>query len=129
MWREGVARRVVAGHVRATIFCIAVGITAGRPGREYILRYIMRRSIRYGKMVLGFDEPFLHLVAPTLIEQMGGFYTELAEKRELILRTIEREERQFRQTLDNGMTILNRLLDSREVQDAQQLSGRKALDL
>jgi alanyl-tRNA synthetase len=123
------AIRVVAEHTRAMIFCIADGILPGNNSREYQLRYVMRRAIRYGKMVLGFDEPFLHLVAPTLIEQMGGFYTELTEKRELILRTIEREERQFRQTLDNGMAILNRLLESREVQDAQHLSGRKAFDL
>ena len=123
------AFRVVAEHTRSMIFCIADGILPGNNGREYQLRYIMRRAIRYGKTVLGFDEPFLHLVAPKLIEQMGGFYTELVEKRELILKTIEREERQFRQTLDNGMAILNRLLDSREVQDAKHLSGREAFNL
>lgn len=123
------AFRVVAEHTRSMIFCIADGILPGNNGREYQLKYIMRRAVRYGKMVLGFDEPFLHLVAPKLIEQMGGFYTELAENRELILKTIEREERQFRITLDNGMRRLETLLESQEAKDAGMLSGEDAFAL
>jgi alanyl-tRNA synthetase len=123
------AMRVVAEHTRSMIFCIADGILPGNSGAEYQLRYVMRRAVRYGKTVLGFEEPFLHLVAPRLIEQMGGFYTELQEKRDLILQTVQREERQFRETLDKGMVLVERLLQSPEVQDSKLISGEDAFDL
>ena len=75
------AFRVVAEHTRSTVFCIADGILPSNEGRGYVLRYIMRRAIRYGKMALGFDAPFLHEIAPKIIEQMGDFYPELRERR------------------------------------------------
>ncbi len=123
------AFRVVAEHTRAMLFCIADGITPSNEGRGYMLRYLMRRAIRYGKMALGFDQPFLHLVAPKLIEQMGGFYTELVERQALILRNIEEEEERFRRTLDNGLVRLLALLDSQETRDAGMLSGEEAFTL
>lgn len=123
------AFRVVAEHTRSMVFCIADGILPGNEGRDYVLRYIMRRAIRYGKTVLGFEEPFLHQVAPRIIEQMGDFYPELIERRELIVSTIQGEEDRFRRTLDNGIRILNVMLESGTVQQTKVLPGKDAFKL
>ncbi len=118
------AFRVVAEHTRAMTFCIADGILPSNEGRGYVLRYIMRRAIRYGKSVLGFEAPFLHEVAPKIIAQMGDFYPELHERRELILKTIQREEEGFRRTLDNGMARLEDMLSNPSLQESKRLPGR-----
>ncbi len=123
------AFRVVAEHTRSMCFCIADGILPGNEGRDYVLRYIMRRAIRYGKTVLGFEEPFLHSVAPYIIAQMGGFYPELVERQQLILNTLHGEEERFRRTLDNGIRILTEMLDSGTVQETHILSGADAFML
>ncbi len=123
------AFRVVAEHTRAMVFCIADGILPANEGRGYVLRYVMRRAIRYGKSVLGFDAPFLSAIAPQVIAQMGDFYPELRERRELILRTIRDEEERFLRTLDNGMTRLLEMLDSPRVQSAATLAGADAFTL
>lgn len=123
------AFRVVAEHTRCMVFCIADGILPSNEGRGYVLRYIMRRAIRYGKMALGFDAPFLHEVAPHVIAQMRDFYPELEERRELILQTIRAEEEQFRRTLDRGMRILSEMLNSEEVKVKKRLPGRDVFRL
>ena len=117
------AFRVVAEHVRSMTFCIADGILPGNEGRGYVLRYIMRRAIRYGKTVLGFDAPFLSKIAPVIIAQMGDFYTELREREDLILRTILDEEERFLRTLDAGMAKLLELLETPEVAASKVLPG------
>lgn len=123
------AFRVVAEHTRSMIFCIADGILPSNEGRGYVLRYIMRRAVRYGKMALGFDAPFLHEIAPVLIDQMGEFYTELRDRSELILKTIQREEENFRRTLDIGMARLEVLLTSETIQNTKVLPGDEAFVL
>jgi len=123
------AMRVVAEHIRAMVFCIADGILPGNEGRGYVLRYIMRRAIRFGKSVLGFDKPFLHAVAPKVIEQMGDFYSELRERRELILKTIHSEEERFRRTLDFGTRRIEEMLESESVRQTKILSGADAFML
>ncbi len=117
------AFRVVAEHVRSMTFCIADGILPSNEGRGYVLRYIMRRAIRYGKTALGFEAPFLHLIAPLVIAQMGDFYTELREREDLILRTIRDEEERFLRTLDGGMARLVELLETPEVLESRTLPG------
>ncbi|HLJ57989.1 MAG TPA: alanine--tRNA ligase, partial [Chthonomonadaceae bacterium] len=123
MSAQDFAFRVVAEHTRASVFCIADGILPSNEGRGYVLRYVMRRAIRYGKKDLGFAEPFMHEVAPAIIDQMGEFYTELRERRELILKTILREEESFRRTLDNGMARLEEMLAIDKVLASKTLSG------
>ena len=109
------AFRVVAEHTRSAVFCIADGILPEKAGQGYVLRYILRRAIRYGKTALGFDALFLHEVAPKIIEQMGDFYPELVERKNLILNTLRTEEETFRNTLDNGMARLEVRLDNEDV--------------
>jgi alanyl-tRNA synthetase len=123
------AFRVVAEHTRSMTFCIADGILPSNEGRGYVLRYIMRRAIRYGKSVLGFDAPFLHEVAPKIIAQMGDFYPELHERSELILKTIQREEEGFRKTLDNGIHRLEEMLSNPALQTSKTLPGREIFSL
>ncbi len=97
------AFRVVAEHTRTMAFCIADGVLPLNEGRGYVLRRIMRRAIRFGKTALGLGEPFLHEVAPAIIETMGGAYPELQERRAHILATARGEEERFRRTLDQGV--------------------------
>jgi len=127
--REGlVAYRVIADHSRAMTFLIADGVLPGNEGRRYVLRMIMRRAMRFGKK-LGFSGPFLSQVAQTVIDLMGGHYTELVERRDFILEAIRQEEERFQRTLETGLTILDRIMA--DVQAAGQVSipGREAFRL
>jgi len=127
--REDFAFRVVAEHARTMVFCIADGVLPLNEGRGYVLRRVMRRAIRYGKSVLGLDEPFLHQVAPVTIEMMGAVYPEVAERREHILATVEGEEERFRRTLDQGVQRFYDILGairSGETGERPVLSGSDA---
>ncbi len=108
------AIRVVAEHTRSMVFCIADGILPSNEGRGYVLRRIMRRAIRFGKTVLGFEVPFIDKLAPSIIENMGDFYPELNERKDHILRTVHAEEVRFRHTLDKGMQIAEEMLANSE---------------
>jgi alanyl-tRNA synthetase len=105
------AIRVVADHTRTAVFCIADGILPGNTGRGYVLRRLIRRAVLKGQRVLGFDQPFLHLVFEGVRESMGDFYTELTERQELIAETLRNEEALFRRTLAGGTQLLNQLLE------------------
>jgi alanyl-tRNA synthetase len=121
-----VAFRVIGDHLRALCFSIADGILPGNGDRNYVLRRILRRGIRYGRN-LGFEEPFFHLLAPTLIEQMGKFFPELENRRELITKTLRSEEESFNKTLDRGIELFNREVKS--LNQGNQLSGAFAFKL
>ena len=103
---DDVSMRVIADHARATAFMISEGILPDRSAREYVLRRVMRRAIRHGHR-LGIARPFLHEVALAVVDQMGGHYRELVERRELIANVVEQEEVRFRQTIDRGLKILD----------------------
>lgn len=123
-----VAFRVVAEHARSTAFCVADGILPSNEGRGYVLRRIVRRAVRFGKSILGFEEPFLHEVAEVVIRQMGDTYPELVDRRAHIERTIVGEEERFRRTLDAGMQRLGEMLDALPTRDAA-LPGEDAFRL
>ncbi len=100
-----VSLRVVADHIRATAFLIADGVLPSNEGRGYVLRRIMRRAMRHGRM-LGFEEPFFHKVASVVVDRMEESYPELSDKRDYISRVILHEEERFSRTLDRGLQIL-----------------------
>ncbi len=100
-----VSLRVVADHIRATTFLIADGVLPSNEGRGYVLRRIMRRAMRHGRM-LGFEEPFFHKVASVVVDRMEESYPELSDKRDYISRVILHEEERFSRTLDRGLQIL-----------------------
>ena len=115
-----VAFRVIGDHLRALSFSIADGILPGNVDRNYVLRRILRRAIRYGRN-LGFTEPFFHKLVGVLVEQMGDVFPELRERRELIEKTIRAEEESFGKTLDRGIELFQRELEN--LGDSTELSG------
>ncbi len=104
-----VSYRIIADHIRAITFLIGDGVLPANEGRGYVLRLILRRAARHGRM-LGFTEPFLAEIAKTVIEVMGPVYDELVHRREFILKTVEGEEVRFGQTLTVGLALLNELI-------------------
>ena len=96
---------VIADHIRACSFLICDGVLPGNEGRGYVLRRIIRRAIRHGKKLGASDAFFYKLVAP-LVAEMGGAYPELAKAQAHIEKVLEKEEKRFAETLDQGMEIL-----------------------
>jgi len=107
---DDVALRVVADHARAAAFLIADGVMPGNSEREYVLRRIMRRAIRYG-VTLGLDEPFLYQASDTVISTMGEAYPDLVTRRDFILDVIRGEEERFGRTLDKGLKLLDEAIE------------------
>jgi alanyl-tRNA synthetase len=101
-----VSIRVIADHIRAMSFLIADGVQPSNEGRGYVLRRIMRRAMRHGKM-LGMDKPFLVPIAHVLMDEMGAAYPELARNRQTIEKMIHHEELRFFETLERGLSILD----------------------
>ena len=101
-----IAFRVIGDHIRTTSFAIADGIEPGNGGRNYVIRNILRRAIRFGR-VLGFDaeHPFLHQLVPVLVREMGDVFPELVSRQEKIEATLKAEEEQFNRTLDRGLKL------------------------
>jgi len=103
------AMRVVADHARATAFLIADGIVPSNEGRGYVLRRIMRRALRHGKK-LGFEGPFLHRVAGTVVEEFREAYPGLAQSASFVDTVAFQEERRFLETLDAGLRMVEEVL-------------------
>ncbi|MBN1559217.1 alanine--tRNA ligase [candidate division KSB1 bacterium] len=101
---EGVAFRVIADHIRALSFAIADGAIPGNEGRGYVLRRLLRRAARFGR-VLEMHEPFIYKLVDSLSAEMGQAYPELVERRDYIARVIKAEEESFGRTLDRGIEI------------------------
>ncbi|WP_454597064.1 alanine--tRNA ligase [Qipengyuania sp. SM2507] len=100
------SHRVIADHLRSTGFLLADGVLPSNEGRGYVLRRIMRRAMRHAHL-LGTAEPLMHRLVPALVTEMGQAYPELQRGQALIEEVLEREETQFRRTLDNGLRLLD----------------------
>ncbi|TMM50168.1 alanine--tRNA ligase [Qipengyuania marisflavi] len=104
---ESVAsHRVIADHLRSTSFLLADGVLPSNEGRGYVLRRIMRRAMRHAHL-LGASEPLMHRLVPSLVTEMGQAFPELVRGQALIEEVLEREETQFRRTLDKGLRLLD----------------------
>ena len=99
--------KVIADHIRATVFLMTDGVLPGNEGRGYVLRRIMRRAIRHGYK-LGQTQPFFHQLVAPLVKEMGAAYPEIAEAEKRVREAILREEQRFAQTLDGGMQVLEK---------------------
>ena len=99
-----VSFRVIADHIRTLSFAIADGISPGNNDRNYVLRRILRRAVRYGR-TLGFKEPFFYKLVPIVVQEMGGVFPELRTRQKHIEETLKREEESFNKTLDKGITL------------------------
>ena len=125
-YAQDVAMRVIADHSRAISFLIADGVTPSSDGRGYVLRRLIRRAARHGR-VLNFSEPFLSKTCKTVIENMGKDYPELKERQDTILRVSDAEEKKFYETLDSGLAILNK--ECQKLKAGDLFSGEMAFQL
>lgn len=124
-----VSLRVITDHIRSTTFMVGDGITPANEGRGYVLKRLLRRAARHGKM-LGVSEPFLYKVCDTVIDENKAAYPELDEKRELIKTIIKHEEESFAKTIDKGTELLNQFCDKIESGEMKRiLSGDDAFKL
>ena len=103
---ESPSLKVIADHIRACTFLIVDGVVPSNEGRGYVLRRIIRRAIRHGYK-LGQTQPFFHKLVPTVVREMGGYYTELKEGEGRAARVLEQEETRFAETLATGMALLD----------------------
>ena len=120
--------RVIADHTRAVTFLIAEGVLPGNEGRAYVLRLILRRALRYGKMI-GFEGPFIADVAKAVIEKMGHHYKQLPEQEAFVLEVLRQEEAAFQRTLDRGLALLNELMVDLRAQGKNIIPGAQAFRL
>ena len=124
-----VACRVVADHVRSLTFAIADGVIPSNEGRGYVIRRILRRAARYGRQYLGIEGSFLVKLVPTIVEQMGDFFTELKDRQQYVIETIASEEESFGRTLDRGIELFARQAESLTKAGKTELPGEVAFDL
>jgi len=124
--KTAIAFRVIADHLRTLSFSIADGIMPGNNGRNYVLRRILRRAVRYGRQ-LGFsgEKPFFGALVETLVAEMGGVFPELKNRQDVVRQTLEQEESSFNQTLDRGLKRFDEALTG----GATSVSGEVAFEL
>ena len=121
-----VAIRVISDHVRAVAFSIADGQLPSNTGAGYVIRRILRRAVRYGFTFLDKKEPFIYRLVNVLTEKMGSAFPELKAQKQLIENVIKEEEASFLRTLDQGLAILDRIVDNAT---DKQVSGSKVFEL
>ena len=126
--KKDVSLRVITDHIRASTFMICDGILPSNEGRGYVLRRLLRRAARHGKL-LGVNEPFLYKVIDTVIHENECQYPELREKQEYITRVVKTEEENFARTLDAGMKIFGELLSEHKAKGESTFSGADAFKL
>lgn len=124
--KKDIATRVIADHVRAVAFSIADGQLPSNTGAGYVIRRILRRAIRYGFTFLDKKEPFIYQLIETLSAQMGDAFPELITEKNLITNVIREEEQSFLRTLDQGLVLLDNVI---ETADSKTISGKKAFEL
>ncbi|MET3543471.1 alanyl-tRNA synthetase [Paenibacillus favisporus] len=123
-----IALKVIADHVRTVTFAVADGVLPSNEGRGYIIRRLLRRAVRYGK-VLGLDRPFLYSLVETVGDIMGVYYPNVMEKREFIEKVISTEEERFHETLSDGLAILEEISKQALEQGTKQIGGSDAFKL
>jgi len=122
------AYRVIADHVRASVFLITDGIVPSNEGRGYVLRRIVRRALRYGRK-LGLDGAFLHTLVPVVVRELGDVYPEIAERQGVVTTQLRQEEERFARTLNAGTDIAGREIERLKRSGETVLPGRTAFDL
>ena len=118
--------RVIADHLRSTSFLIADGVLPSKDGRGYVLRRIMRRAMRHAHLI-GAEDPLLHRLVPSLVQQMGAAYPELVQAQAMIEETLLQEETRFRTTLDRGLKLLEDEIS--QLRPGGSLPGKTAFKL
>lgn len=127
-YKDDVSIRVITDHIRSVTFMISDGIMPSNEGRGYVLRRLLRRACRHGRL-LGIHKGFLPELAENMIEGSKDGYPELEEKREFILKVITKEEEQFNKTIDQGLGILADMISDMEAKGEKTLNGEDAFRL
>ena len=123
-----ISLRVITDHIRSVTFMISDGILPSNSGRGYVLRRLLRRASRHGRL-LGIDRQFLEELAETVIEGSKDGYPELEEKKDFIFKVIVKEEEQFNKTIDQGLSILAQAVEEMEQKNEKVMSGEEAFRL
>ncbi len=126
--KRDVSLRVITDHIRSATFMICDGILPSNEGRGYVLRRLLRRAARHGKL-LGVNEPFLYQVVDTVIHENECQYPDLREKQGYITKVIRTEEENFARTIDGGMKIFTEMLDEHKAKGETMFSGADAFKL
>ena len=121
--KTDISLRIITDHARCVTFLISDGVIPGNEGRSYVLRMILRRALRHGK-ILGMDLPFLYKLVDVVIENYGEAYPDLIKNRTKIIDTIKKEEERFGQTLDRGYKMLSEF-----IYDKKDIDGESAFRL
>ncbi len=124
-----VAMRVIVDHLRAIAFSIADGQLPGNAKAGYVVRRILRRAVRYGYTFLGQKQAFMYSLVPALIQEMGASYPELEAQKELIMKVMKEEEDSFLRTLENGIRLLNGVMEEARAAGSTVIAGDKAFTL
>jgi len=123
--KKDVSLRVITDHIRSTTFMIGDGVMPSNEGRGYVLRRLLRRAARHGRL-LGIDSTFLYKVCETVIKENATAYPNLVEKHDLIVKVIKAEEESFNKTIDTGLNLLENIIAQ---SDSKVLSGADAFKL
>ena len=127
-YKRDVSLRVITDHIRSATFMICDGILPSNEGRGYVLRRLLRRAARHGKL-LGVNRPFLYEVVDTVVHENEGHYPELRERQAYITKVIRTEEENFAKTIDGGMKIFTELLNAHKEKGETVFSGADAFKL
>ena len=126
--KTDVSLRVITDHIRSTVMMISDGVIPSNEGRGYVLRRLLRRAARHGKL-LGIEGNFLYKIADTVIDESEFAYPELEEKREYIKKIIKIEEERFAATIDKGLAILGDYIEELKKEGKTVLDGEKTFKL
>ncbi len=116
--KTDVSLRIITDHARCVTFLISDGVIPGNEGRSYVLRMILRRALRHGK-ILGMELPFLYKLVDTVVENYGEAYPELVKNKQKVIDTIKAEEERFNKTLDRGYKLLEEFIESKKDIDGE----------
>ena len=125
---KDVSIRLITDHIRSSTFMVSDGIMPSNEGRGYVLRRLIRRAVRHGRM-LGINKQFMAELAKTVINESKDGYPELEEKKEFILNVLSQEENKFDKTIDQGLNILNQMQDELAKSGKKELAGEDAFKL
>ena len=123
--KTDVSLRVTTDHIRASTFMIADGVLPSNEGRGYVLRRLLRRAARHGKL-LGVNNPFLYQVVETVIRENESHYTYLRERADYIIKVVKVEEENFARTIDAGMRIFEEMMEKHKAESKTVFSGEDA---
>jgi alanyl-tRNA synthetase len=127
--RVDIAMRVAADHIRAVTVALSDGALPGNTGRGYVLRRLLRRAARFGRQVLGLEQPFLFDLVPTVAKVLGGAFPELTRRVEHVQRVVRAEEESFAATLGRGLVRFDELAERVRSSGTKVLGGEEVFDL